>query len=274
MGLLKKIVARAGGRKRGRLVDFEVRDPGKHIPQIVYWASGGEDLRIALPVSLLRSWGAFGFKDGWNSMMLPLQGDMEGFRRFFELFQPKSLSDMYFLTDQHGQTSVPFMELPWLLRLDPKRPPRKVVAGEDDRPAPPYRSFGPSTPAIIDEQFRRTRETLESIRKHGYLPDRYGDITGYFLRLDGEYRFVVKGGKHRVTALAHLGHQTIPVRLRDRWPRLVDGDRVAEWPLVRNGRVSEAFALAVMRRFFEFDGTQQRALIFGTPSESSSGAMA
>ncbi len=50
------------------------------------------------------------------------------------------------------------------------------------------------------------------------------------------------------------------------WPCVIDGDRAGDWPLVRSGQLSEDFALAVMRRFFEFDGTQQRDQIFGLSS--------
>ena len=120
----------------------------------------------------------------------------------------------------------------------------------------------------IDREFiihhKRMQRVVRSIQKQGYRPDRYGDIQGYFIRLNGEYRFVINGGKHRATALASLGFKSIPVRMRPFFPRVIDCERVRDWPLVRSGEMSEDFALAVMRRFFEFDGTQQRNLVFRT----------
>ncbi len=110
---------------------------------------------------------------------------------------------------------------------------------------------------------------MQSIQEKGYRPGQYGDIQGYFLHLDGAYRFIIKGGKHRATVLTHLGCKSIPVRMRPFWPRVIYGEQVREWPSVRNGSMSEDFALAVIRRFFEFDGTQQREFIFGQMSRPS-----
>jgi len=259
MGALKRMISRSRRIQTKNIVEFEVTEPAKHIPDLIYWASNGEDLRIILPSSLLRTWGALGFYEGWNPMMLPLQNDIETFRDFFKFFRPKNLSDMYFLGERFGRVPIDPMELPWLFRSD-----RQPSLGENGLRTDnhPSNFFGPSTSKMIDQEFKRTQRVMRNIQEKGYRPDRYGDIQGYFLQLDGEYRFVVKGGKHRATALAFLGFASISVRMRPFWPRVIDGERVRDWPLVRSGQMSEDFALAVMRRFFEFDGTQQRDRIF------------
>jgi len=265
MKFLKRFLP-TGRQIKTNIVEFEVTEPTEQIPDILHWASDGEDLRVILPSTLLRTWGAFGFYGGWNPMMPPLQNDTKTFRDFFKFFQPKDLSDMYFLGEQFGPSSLGPMELPWLFFSD-----RQPSLGENGLRTDNYPSnfFGPSTSKMIDREFKRTQRVLQSIQKQGYRPDRYSDIRGYFLQLDGEYRFLVKGGKHRSTTLAHLGFKSIPVRMRPSYPRVIDGDRVGDWPLVRSGQMSEDFALAVMRRFFEFDGTQQRDRIFNLSSGSS-----
>jgi hypothetical protein len=265
MRLLRQIISRERQIKVDNIVEFEVTDPSKHIPYVIHWAAKGEDLRITLPSTLLRIWGAFGFYDGWNPMMPLLQNDSEDFRRFFKLFQPKNLNEMYFLGEQFGQVSFGPMENPWLSISDWRPPTGGNGVSADNRPT---KSFGPSTSKAIDRQFiyhhKRMQRVVRSIQKQGYRPERYGDIQGYFIRLNGEYRFVINGGKHRATVLMSLGFESIPVRMRPFFPRVIDGARVRDWPLVRSGGMSEDFALAVMRRFFEFDGTQQRNLVFRT----------
>ena len=78
-------------------------------------------------------------------------------------------------------------------------------------------------------------------------------------RVGGRYRFFVRRGKHRTAALVHLGWKSIPVRMRDWWPRLIDAQGVLDWPLVRDGKIAPEFAQAVPARYVENDGTQQRA---------------
>lgn len=265
MRLLGRIIPRERQIKINNIVEFEVTDPSKHIPHVIQWASKGEDLRVTIPSTLLRIWGAFGFYDGWNPMMPLLQNDAEDFRRFFKLFRPENLSEMYFLGEQFGPVPLGPMENPWLLISDRRPAPGGNGLSADNLRS---KSFGPPTSKAIDREFinrhKRMQRVVRSIQKQGYRPDRYGDIQGYFIRLNGEYRFVINGGKHRATALTSLGFKSIPVRMRPFFPRVIDGERVRDWPLVRSGEMSEDFALAVMRRFFEFDGTQQRNLVFRT----------
>ena len=260
---LKKITARKRRDEPQNIVEIEITDPAKQIPDLIHWASKGEDLRVTLPSSLLRIKGAFGFHGGWNPMMLPLQNDIETFREFFKLFRPKNLSELYFLDEQFGPDLLSPPELPWLFWSN-----REPSLGEKELSTvcKPQKFFGPSTPRIIDREVQRLQSVLQSIRKLGYQPDKYGDTEGYFMQLNGEYRFLVSNGKHRAAALTFLGFKSNPVRMRPFWPRVIDGDRAGDWPLVRSGQMSEDFALAVMRRYFEFDGTQQRDRIFDLSS--------
>ncbi len=263
MVFLKKITARKRPAEPQNFVEIKVTDPIKQIPDLIHWASKGEDLRMTLPSSLLRIKGAFGFHRGWNPMMLPLQNDIETFRNFYKLFRPKNLSEVYFLDERFGADSLSPPKIPWLFWNNPEPLPEEKELSADCKP---HKFFGPSTPRKIDIEVQRLQSVVRSIRKQGYQPDKYGDILGYFMRLDGEYRFFICSGKHRAAALAFLGFESIPVRMRPFWPRVIDGDRVGDWPLVRSGQMSEDFALAVMRRYFEFDGTQQRDRIFSLSS--------
>lgn len=271
MSLLKKLISGARMNRPQPAVELDLTDPANDLPEIIYWTSAGEDLRIRVPVSWLRTWGAFGFGEGWNPMMPAVEDDFETFSVFYRLFQPRDLSDMYFLREALGPAGIGPVRLPWLAVRDGEWSPDAAGAGGPSGRARELRFFGPTSAETIEKEFRRTQKVLRSIREQGYRPDRYGDIQGYFLRLEGDCRFVVKGGKHRAAALAHTGRDTVPVCLRSGWPRVIDGDRVREWPLVRSGRMTEEYALAVMRRFFEFDGTQQRDRIFWASQPASVG---
>jgi hypothetical protein len=100
-------------------------------------------------------------------------------------------------------------------------------------------------------------ETFASIKAHGYLPDRFGDITGYFLLDGGQFRFVVRGGKHRAAALAAMGRTHLPVRLKPGWVPVVSLDTLAEWPLVQTGSIAAPAARCVFEGYLVWDGTQQ-----------------
>ena len=194
-------------------------------------------------------------------MMLPLQDDIEAFREFFKHFQPKTLSELYFLDDQIFPNSLSAQVTPWVYKIN-----RGASLGEMEpsRDCKPGKFFGPSTSQKINTEVQRLQSVLRSIQKHGYQPDKFGDIEGHFMQSNGEYRFLICSGKHRAAALMFLGFKSIPVRMRSFLPRVIDGDCVGGWPMVRHGHMSEDFALAVARRYFEFDGTQQRDLIFGS----------
>jgi hypothetical protein len=77
--------------------------------------------------------------------------------------------------------------------------------------------FGPCTDEKVELEEARLTQIVASITARGYLPDRFGDITGYFLVRQDEFRFVVRGGKHRSAALAALGWTHLPVRLKPGW---------------------------------------------------------
>jgi hypothetical protein len=59
--------------------------------------------------------------------------------------------------------------------------------------------------------------------------------------------------------LAHQGAKKVPVGFRKNWPRIVDRRDAEDWPLVRLGGVTVAAARQAFDRYFDFDGSQQRA---------------
>jgi hypothetical protein len=92
------------------------------------------------------------------------------------------------------------------------------------------------------------------MKEQGYRPWQFGHtfIGGTFLiSEDGERRFVVLQGNHRLAALAHLGMDRIAVRgVRGYLSEIRERD-VERWPLVRAGACSPPAARAIFRLFFE-----------------------
>jgi hypothetical protein len=121
--------------------------------------------------------------------------------------------------------------------------------------------FGPCTDEKVALEEARLKQIVASITARGYLPDRFGDITGYFLMRQDEFRFVVRGGKHRSAALAALGWTHLPVRLKPGWEPVVSLETLGEWPLVRSGAIPAPQARRVFERYFEWNGTEQHRRI-------------
>ena len=234
-----------------------INDPGRDLPPFLYWAEK-TSLRLYLPLDMLRMHGAFGYGNGWNPLVAALEEGEGALRWFYDRFQPATISDTYFLLgDEPGLPALPPWELPWVMRIRRAPPP-----GEKGLPAEHGISYmGPASSAKVALEVSRLRETAASVDKHGFSPDKFGDITGFFIRRGAEFRFFVRGGKHRVAVLARLGHKKIPVQWKSFWPRVVTRDGVADWPLVREGKISERLAGAILDRYVDFDGSQQWELL-------------
>jgi hypothetical protein len=207
--------------------------------------------RLEVPMCLSSTEGAFALAGGWHPFVAAIRDGPDVLTRFYRRLQPTSLGEFYCLPAIERSRQLGPRQLPW---LRPRRPYRGEMGLG---PEHGISLFGPCTREKIDLEFARLTKTFASIKAHGYLPDRFGDITGYFLLDDGQFRFVVRGGKHRAAALAVMGRTHLPVRLKPGWVPVVSLDTLAEWPLVRTGDIAAPAARRVFERYFEWDGTQQ-----------------
>lgn len=244
MRALQKAIRQLGCRK------LEVIDPpGSSIEAqgflatLPYWV--GRSPVINMPTSLLVMQGAFGFNEQHPFVMAITRG-RDALAAFYDQFQPNNLAQMYQLPAGRPGTDLPPWELPWLLRN--RRPP----GGEKGLGLEHGVSFyGPCTDLKIDLEVKRLSRLVKSIETRGYRPGESRHIEGHFLQSGAELKFFVRGGKHRAAALAALGFDHVPVRMRDTWPRLISRDHVANWPLVQSRVMSPAVAGGVFDRFFE-----------------------
>jgi len=165
--------------------------------------------------------------------------------RFLRQFCPTSISGLAGVTNEEP---LPLFIYPW----GPFNP-EGAVRKESWR----SRFCGPSTDSFIEEEFARTVRLYQAVRAEGYRPYRYPNsfIGGTWLVANnGDKRFVVMQGNHRMAALAHLGYSAIRVRrIRQALSFVFERD-LPKWPLVLKGRCSEDHARRVFRFFFEQTG--------------------
>jgi hypothetical protein len=202
-------------------------------------------------MTLTTTEGAFALAGGWHPFVAAIRDGPGVLTRFYGRVQPTSLGEFYGLPDIDRPRQLGPRQLPWLQQPRPYRGEKGLG------PEHGISLFGPCSKEKIELEYARLAEVFESIKAHGYLPDRFGDITGYFLFDDGQFRFVVRGGKHRAAALAAIGRTHLPVRLKPGWVPVVSLDTLAEWPLVQTGSIAAPTARCVFERYFQWDGTQQ-----------------
>lgn len=210
----------------------------------LYWA--GPSPIFHLPPRLLVMQGARPYGPRHPFVEALAQGP-QALHRFYDAFKPANLAAMYRIapTGLAGEELPPW-ELPWLARH--RRPPRGE-AGLGPEHGTSF--YGPCSAQKVALEHARLTALLNSIQRKGYLPERHEHIEGHFFRRGQEFRFFVRGGKHRAAVLAFLGHQRIPVRVRQSWPRVIEAGREHDWPLVASGEVSAELAKGIFERHFE-----------------------
>lgn len=233
-------------RKDIEVVDGLDDDPGSHarLATLPYWV--GRSPIIHMPTSLLVMQGGFRFNED-HPFVRAINGGRAELAAFYEAFQPQNIAQMYGLSRRDAGVQLPPWELPWLLR---HRRPSRGEKGLGREHGTSY--YGPCTDAKIDLEARRLAGIVESIRKRGYRQRApRAHIAGYLMQSGDRVRFFVRGGKHRAAALAALGFQHVPVRMRDTWPRVISRDQASHWPLVNAGEMSALLACEIFDRYFE-----------------------
>ena len=121
------------------------------------------------------------------------------------------------------------------------------------------RSHGPVGERIVELEVWRLKRLVASVKENGYRPRRVDGIRGQLLAANGEMRFLIKSGFHRVAVLAALGHDEVPVRFANGFQRLKTLDQLPTWPLVREGVFTPREAELVVERLFTEDGSLMAA---------------
>lgn len=217
------------------------------------WGSYGKRLRMEVPVSRLVMQGGMHFIDPMHPFQRGLDSGLDGLLQYYSENCPDSLLAWHGL-DAHepGDSRVPPWELPWIQREVRLPPPGEGGLG----PEHGVSFYGPVSNDKLRLELGRLQGLVAAIRRDGYRPDLFGDIVGYFMFDEcGDFRFFVRGGKHRAAVLAWLGHESVPVAFKPDWPRAVELVAARDWPLVMDGSLSVEAARRVFKQYFQFQGT-------------------
>jgi len=199
---------------------------------------------LDLDPRLVRMKGAFPLAGGWNPYGAVVLEGPEALRQYYRDFQPHSLADLYMLEPGRQGSEQPPHLLPWISDIAVHRRTSWF--------------YGPASEEAVSLEISRIESLIRSITKHGFRPEKFGHVTGYFLRRSGEFRFVIKGGTHRAAVAAALGAVTLPVTLRPGWVGVVEEDDIATWPLVASGYIGASAARDIFGRYFDLDGFERR----------------
>ena len=127
------------------------------------------------------------------------------------------------------------------------------------------RFCGPSSDQFISDEFDRIILLYNELKKHGYKPRKYPNsyIGGTFLkRENGDYRFIVMQGNHRLSILSHLNYSQITVRLIPESLKFIKESNITNWVAVKSGNCKIDDARKVFNFFFEENGSHIKNFFF------------
>ncbi len=184
-------------------------------------------------------------------------------REYYRQFQPATMADLFPEAASTPAATLPSNThfTPWFTGTPDDRAERTRRALQREFPGLPEPGnplFGPIDDRQGEMEFVRLVEVYRSLRDKGYvLPrNRRNHIQGLVLRREGDFRFLVTAGKHRVAALSVLGVADIPVVFRS--PVIIEVRDVGAWPFVNSHGWSETAAISYFDRLFR--GVSARAL--------------
>jgi hypothetical protein len=164
--------------------------------------------------------------------------------KFLKNFRPISVSTLAGVFDENP---LRLFEYPW----------GSFTYGMENKKATKSRFCGPSSNKFIVKEFQDIIYLYKKIKDEGYLPEKFSHsyICGtWLIAKDGQRKFVVMQGNHRMAILSHLGLTKLKVRSMRNVLKLVRETEVRKWPLVKSGRCSEKHAIKIFQMFFNQNG--------------------
>lgn len=161
-----------------------------------------------------------------NDKNIPLE--LSPLYRYYELYQPKSASD---LMDIDNPSYTDFNALPALAAtpLWASRRPEdqisylKYIYRKEDE-AQGIRTgkfiggseYGPIEIKKLAIEYGRLTTLYDSIKQHGYTPERGDWITGTVWADENDWTIAISTGQHRIACLAALGYESATVYLQEK----------------------------------------------------------
>lgn len=175
--------------------------------------------------------------------------------KFHNLYQPESFFELIKHKGEDIKFRPPIGIYPWASFYV-----KESKRGGKEKDLKLTRFCGPSDFKLIKRDFNLAINVYKDIKKRGYRPwlNESGFVTGSFLmKENGERRFMVLDGNHRVAVLSVLGYESVTVRYADAcYPEIKESD-VNEWYYVKSGQCSKDDALAYFNAYFELNGLER-----------------
>jgi len=196
---------------------------------------------------------------------------------FVQNFKPKDFSEL------HGVRELKKYQIPVCAIFEPWTHSKPVLKLGSNS-APVYGLFGPKPASFVNLHVNRLKDLYRSIDQYGYESgesqwsgkDRFGGyIVGQVFEHDGERRFRVHSGNHRVAVLLALKFRfpeiecafwetdqikprnrmnnalyTASLKQKTRYPRIISSRDVSRWPAVSSGCMTSKDALKMFETFF------------------------
>tara|TARA_B100000989_G_scaffold299028_1_gene292180 strand:- start:5819 stop:6691 length:873 start_codon:yes stop_codon:yes gene_type:complete len=120
--------------------------------------------------------------------------------------------------------------------------------------------FGPKDELFIKFISIKIINLIKSIKEYGFIPNDNDKITGYILKYQNDYRFVVTGGSHRcsvIFAFMELYDKKFPnffvefdkLRINSGF-EIIDVNNINYWPAVKSKYLDKDEALEFLKMFF------------------------
>jgi hypothetical protein len=181
--------------------------------------------------------------------------------RYYARFRPSNVQEV--LLEDVGAPLSPIDRWPpvpklykHLWTLNPRRLER-ILRDSEGWARNVKQHIGPQSAAQAAAHLDRIVSVYDSVRRGGYRPDAYPDgiVTGYFLECDGDFRFMVVLGNHRLAAFRAAGVRRILARLHPGHPPVVNASRIEQWCRRSGQVVPPEVARAVFGKLFTETGT-------------------
>lgn len=161
-------------------------------------------------------WG-YGFPlDDLNPVVLECRFD--GFLDiFFSNFVPKTFAQAWkpsLIKENNFESNSMGLDIPIKWLMEPNF--EKILPTADLGQTGHHQNSqfrGPLSKKYINLEKVRLKKIKNSILKSGYLPDKYGHITGTLFEFKGDYLVMITGGTHRACVLVDLNFEEVPVQI-------------------------------------------------------------
>ena len=173
--------------------------------------------------------------------------------KFFNNFKPKNLSELFFIEKNINNLNDTKLDklnqytlfYPWFH----KYPQKFLVPG----------MFGPKDISFPLIRFIRLKNLINLIGNYGFKPDFDDQISGYILKNDSDYRFVITAGTHRASVLKSLyfkNKEIIEVKYDDFRIKknffTINLKDIDQWPGIKSGYIKKKEAEYYFMSFFKF----------------------